>query len=144
MSETPTDSEVTVFRKFVAKLMTLQNLDCTYHTNQFFLDHLMTAIDILHIKSTLRDRMPRTSQQAVDRIANQLSDKTRTAGSNSVCTVNEDPDSSFSKAHYSLGKSFGGEAIRTAKPHWKSRKPFPRTETDTLRLLIPAWIRGFR
>lgn len=76
MAEAPTPFEVTLFRKFVAKLMTLQNkLDDTYHTDQFLRDRLMTAIYIPYIQSKVQDRMPRISQQAVNRIANQFSHK---------------------------------------------------------------------
>ena len=43
MADEPKESEVTVFRKFVAKLMSLQNqLDTTYHTDQFLRDRLLT------------------------------------------------------------------------------------------------------
>lgn len=45
MAQEPTESEVKVFRKFVAKLMTLQNQeDTTYHTYHFLGDSLLTAI----------------------------------------------------------------------------------------------------
>lgn len=77
------ESEISLFRKFVTKFRALQNsLDNNYHTNQFLRDRLLTSIDIPSIKYTLRDRVIAKSQQAVHRIANQLSDKPRSAGTN--------------------------------------------------------------
>lgn len=62
--------------------MSLQKqLDTPYHKDRFLRDRLLTAVDIPNILTTLRDRMPRTSQQAVNRIANQLCDKPKSAGS---------------------------------------------------------------
>ena len=63
MNEEPDESEVTIFRKFTASLMSLQNqLDDSYHDDQFLRDRLLTAVDIPSIQSSLRDRLPRTSQ----------------------------------------------------------------------------------
>lgn len=91
MDDEPTETEVTMFRRFLAKLMTLQNrLGSTYHTDQLIKDRQMKAIDIPQIKSTLCDHMPRTSQQAVNWIANQLSDKTRTEGTSAACLYEND------------------------------------------------------
>lgn len=41
----------------------------------------MKAVDILSVQKVLRDRLPATSQEAIERIATQLSDKPKTAGS---------------------------------------------------------------
>lgn len=86
MEENPGESEISVFRKFVAEFMTLNNqLESSYNTDQFHGDRIITAINVPSIQSKMRDLMPRNSRQAVNRIANQLSEKYRTAGSNSVC-----------------------------------------------------------
>lgn len=54
LCEEPEKSEAEVFRKFVAKLMTLQNqLDTIYHTDQYLHDRLMTAINIPSIQSAI-------------------------------------------------------------------------------------------
>ena len=76
MTESPEETEVSIFRKFVATLTTLQKqLEVTYHADRFLRDRLLKAVDIASIQTTLRDRMPETSHDAVNRIANQLSDK---------------------------------------------------------------------
>lgn len=114
MAEDPTESEVTVFRNFVAKLMSLQNqLDITYHTDQFLRDRLLTSVNIPAIQSSLRDRLPRTSQQAINRIANQLSAKSRSAGTNAVCIVDDEDE-----VMYSLGKQYGGDARSINRKPW--------------------------
>ena len=119
MNEDPGESEATVFRKFTAALMSLQNqLDVTYHEDKFLRDRLLTAVDIPSIQSSLRDRLPRTSQQAINRVAIQLSDRKRSAGGSSACITQDDDDD---KALYSLGKSYGGEARRDVKKPWNSR-----------------------
>lgn len=50
MADEPTETDVMLFRRFVSKLMTLQNqLDSTYHTDQFLRHRVMTAIFISQI-----------------------------------------------------------------------------------------------
>ena len=136
MSNAPEESEVTVFRQFVSKLMSLQHqLDPTYHSDNFLRDRLLTAVDIPAIQATLRDRMPRTSQQAVNRVANQLCDQSRSAGSNSACFIDEK-----SSANYTLGRSYGGDAKRETKKPWHNNK----NPGGGKRRLCPAWMRGVK
>lgn len=72
----PNNSEISIVRKFSSKFMSLRNkLDTSYHTNQILRYSLLTVVDIPAIKSTLRDRLPRTSQKAINRIVNKFSDK---------------------------------------------------------------------
>lgn len=86
MSDRPDSSEVSVFRPFVSKLMSLQKkLDLQNHTDSFLRDRILTAVDLPAIQVAFRDRMLRTSQQAVSRISNQLSDEKNKAGSTSSC-----------------------------------------------------------
>lgn len=81
MAEKPSELEVYVFRSFVERLMSFyKQLDHSYHTDGFLCDRHLTAVDIPAIHTTLCDRMPRSSQQAVQRVANQLSDKRSSAG----------------------------------------------------------------
>lgn len=72
MAEHPNESKVNVFGKFVSNVSSLINqVDTTYHTDSFLRDRLLTAVDIPYIQAKIRDRMPDTSQQAVNRVANQ-------------------------------------------------------------------------
>lgn len=58
-----TDSEVSVFRTFIAKLISLKKqLDPSCHNNNVLRDRLLTSIDILSIQTTLPDRMTSTRQ----------------------------------------------------------------------------------
>lgn len=104
-----------VFRKFVAKLMTLQNqLDSTIHTVQLLRNSLVTSLDIPPIQVPLRDRLPLPSKQAVNSIANQISDKPRTVGTNSVCIM----DGFSDEANSALGEPFRGKARRPTRVPW--------------------------
>lgn len=78
MAERPAESGVSVFKSFVAKLMSLQQqLDTLYHSDGFLLDFLITAVDVTTIKNSFRDIIPRTSHKCVNRVVNKLSEKTR-------------------------------------------------------------------
>lgn len=78
---------------------------------------MLTAIDIPAIRVTLRDRITTTSQQAVNRIENQLSDKPRSAGSPKDLIVEDDYYEG--DAMYSLGKTFLGEAKCRVRQTWR-------------------------
>lgn len=112
-----------VFRTFVAKLVSLQTqLDTSYQSDLLLQDRLLTATDVPAIQSTLRDRMPCTSQQAVNRISNKLSDKERLSGRSSACPTNSCPDreddEDTGEVHYSLRKTFKGDARRQTDKSW--------------------------
>lgn len=127
----PESSEAAVFRTFVAKLTSLQKqLDTPYHTDNFLRDRLLTAVDLPAIQSTLRDRMPQTSQMAVNRVANQLSDKPGSAGSNP-------------SVNYSLGKSYHGDAKRQHRKPWMRGRNNNGTWKGGHRL-SPRWMRGIK
>lgn len=80
MPEEPAASEVFVFSKVFSKSMTLQEqLDDHYHSDTFLRDRLLTVMDIPWVQTTFRDRMLQSSQQDVNRIANQLSYKAHSA-----------------------------------------------------------------
>lgn len=149
MTDEPEESEVEIFRKFVAKMISLQKqLDDVYHADHFLRDRLLTAVDIPKIQLTLRDRMPRNSQNAIQRVANQLSDKLRSAGTNIVCSA-EDDSTDQTKILYSLGKTFGGDAKTQPKNPWpsKSRRYYNKDEERRRRphrQLNSAWWKGVK
>lgn len=135
MSDPPEESDVNVFRKFVAASKSLQNqLDVTYHDDKSLRDRFLTVVDIASIQTTLRDRMPSNSHDAVNRVAKQLSNKPNSAGSNATCMVEYDRD----EANYSLGKSYGEEAKRDVKSPWKKEGNYGG------RRLNSSWMRGVK
>lgn len=86
MEDPPASSEVEVFRIFVSHLMSLQKqLDTHYHTDTFLRDLLLKSVDIPSIQTALRDLMYSTSHQAVNMIANQLSETLLGRRKVSVC-----------------------------------------------------------
>lgn len=126
MSTSPSLSEVAVFRELAAKFISLQKqLDDLYQLGSLVRDRLLTDTDIPVIKSTLRDRMPRTSQQAVNLIYNLLSDKERSAGSSYACVIdpNDDDDDSGYEENYSLRNTYGSAAQRQTKRSWIKLHP---------------------
>lgn len=58
-----------------------KQLDVRYYGDRYLRYQLLTAVDIRYVQITLRARIPRTSEQAINRFSNGLSDKRRTAGS---------------------------------------------------------------
>ena len=88
--------------------------------------------------------MPRTSQQAVNRVANQLSDKLNSAGSNSSACLGDYED----YVHYSLGKQYGGDAKRIYRKPWMNRKNVNTTGNSqnnfNRRRLSPRWMQGVK
>lgn len=78
MADILADSETSVFRTFVAKLMSIQNrLDNPYYTDGFPRDRLITAVDLFAIQTILRDRISRTRQKAVNLTSKQLCDRSQ-------------------------------------------------------------------
>lgn len=93
MAETPAESEVGIFKKFVANLTSRQQqLSPTFHTYIILGDRLIIVVDISSIQTTLRDRMPQTSQLGKIRIKNQLSERPTSSGSNTTITVDYHPN----------------------------------------------------
>lgn len=107
-----------MFRSVLSNIMSRQkHLDGQHHTDSFRRDRSLILVDLPAIQSTLRDCMPRSSQQAVQRIPNQFSEKPISARSTSVCWSRKEYQD---RAYYSLGNTFGWDARRTAKPPWKT------------------------
>lgn len=149
MSKAPHESEVSVFRNFVARLMSLQKqLHPNYHSDEFIRDRLLTTVDIPSIQVTLRDRVPRSIHRAVNRIANQLSDKPKTVGSTATFLTEpeeQDDDETF----YSLGKTYGGDAQRPVTKSWEKvnyhrRKGQTQGGRKNEKRLSPYWMRGIK
>ena len=119
--EKPEESEVTIFRSFVDKLMSLQyQLHEDYHTDRYLRDRLMTAVDIPSINESLKDRVPRNAQQLVNRVANRLSGRKNSSSSTDQGYIaqgmNHDKMGDMKdEAMYSIGQSYGGEAKRPVK-----------------------------
>lgn len=96
MNRSPKESEVTVFRTFLAELMSLQHqLEESYHADKFLRDRLLTTVNISHIQASLRDRLPQKIQKAINRVEIQLSDELKSAGTASTCTAEEDDEHSM-------------------------------------------------
>lgn len=110
------------------------------------------------MNSSLRDRLPRTSQKAVNRIAHRLSEKPNTAGTSLVHV----PEKYFAGLEaedntlYTLGQSYGGGSNGNLKSFItsKGRNYYPqRGNSDSRgngsykhggRSLRPQWMRGVR
>lgn len=122
MGDIPSDSETTVFQTFVAKLMSLQkHLHNIYHTDGFLRDRLILVVDFPATQTTLRNRMPCTSQKSVNSTANQSCDRPQSPGSTSVC--NAIPVTAFCDICSNRGGLGGlGGPIFSRKALWRRRK----------------------
>lgn len=144
MSQSPHESDVSVFRTFVTKLMTLQKqLDTPYHTVGFLRDRRLIVVDPPAIHGSFRDRMPRSSQQAVHRISNQLSDEVKSSGSACACVAHledEESDAVCPEVMYALCKTFGGNARQNHKTPWATSSNFRGRGNISSRGGKPPWI----
>lgn len=123
MSPSPSMSGVSVFREFDARLMSLQKqLDMSYSTDLFFRDRLLTFTDISSVQYTLSYKVLSTRQRSVNCIANQLSDKSRSACSSSALTAYKKEYYGENDDLYSLGKTFGGDTRRQTRSKWRPQR----------------------
>lgn len=97
-------------------------------------------MDIPTIQNTLKDRLPRTSHQLINRVATQLSERKESAGSTITCLSNSDNNINTDSVNYSLGKQYGGDAKPQMKKPWKTNQ----STTRTYRRLCPQWMRGVK
>lgn len=114
------DSEVAIFRSFVAKLMSLQKqLDELCRGYHYLQDRLFTAEDIPEIRDSLLDRIPRSSQWLIDLIANRPSSQpisgssvieNRTDRQSHQDTVTTTATGDQATEMYSLVQNYRGEA----------------------------------
>ena len=119
MQEAPEKSEIEVFRDLSNRLTQIQRqLDKSYRTDNFLRDQLLVAADLTSIKQSMRERVPKTAQEATQRIATFLSSEAGSAGSNAFFNC----DTAFNEALYSLGSKYGGEAKRNLKGYQKGNR----------------------
>lgn len=82
MQDNPNATEFNVFQLFVNLAMSIQDQLEEYYKGDLYLrDRFNEAIEIPRIKAFLKERSARSSQQLINRVATQLSDKSRTAAS---------------------------------------------------------------
>lgn len=151
MESEPKASEVEVYRAFVAKVMRIQKqLDKTYHGDQLLRDQLLMSIDVPSIQDSLKDKVPRSAQQLINRVANRLSDKPHSAGTPSAYFSSRDPNRrpDRSESCYTLGQNYGGEAKRYVKMYGKIRRGRGGRGTNmrdhSKRRNFPSWLRGVK
>lgn len=90
MAKTPDRSQMEVFLDFIADLVEpLKQLDSNYHVERYLTDQILNTFDVQSIQIFLRNRIPRTYDQAINRIANGLSDKRQTDGSTMAHWTND-------------------------------------------------------
>lgn len=139
MTKDPSKYEVTEFRKFLARLMRLHNqLDVTYHTDQFLRDRLVTAVNIPQMQSSLRDHLPRSNQKEINRTSSELSNEKRLGGKNSACLIDTDEDEEM----YSLGRRYGGDERQNSKEPSMNRTSGGRNNNNRPRRLNRDWMKG--
>lgn len=108
------ESEVEVFKKFVAKLMSLpQQLVSSYHDDKFSRDVPMTEADIPSIQIISRDLTTHIAKQLTYLIVNQLSKMPKTIGSAYINHETPHILQQTDDAMYTLGQNYGGAAYRT-------------------------------
>lgn len=109
MPHYPDAFEVSVFRQFVSKFGRIKKkLAVTYNPDNVLRDRLLIAVDIPIIQTTLRIRIPRSSWEAINRVANQFSHLSGSAGSNAILSVGHKPE----EIYYSLENVHSCDAIR--------------------------------
>lgn len=159
MANDPDKSELELFRAFTAKLLAVKkHLYQKYHDDAFLRDRRLTEIGILHIHASLRERIPKTSQQSLNRVVSHLSENPKTAGTASVnlvsvhsdvtrqtASTNDENDEAF----YSLSQAYGGRAHNNLKPfprRYKRRGPKSNRDIGPRipRQVNPEWLCGIR
>lgn len=82
MAKTPDRSKMDVLSDFMNELGSfLKRLYVIYHGDRYLRDNLLKAVDLPSNQKMLRNRVPRTSEQAFNRISNGFYNKKRTEGS---------------------------------------------------------------
>lgn len=121
MEGCPNESEISVFRAFISRVMSLQHqLHDEYHSDIQLRDRLLTAVDIPTIRDTLRDKRPRTSHQLIHLVPNRLSTNKKTAGTISAHLATRQQvfeEDSLCDIMYSLGQFYGGNVKRNIKSY---------------------------
>lgn len=144
MSVDPTASQMGMFQAFVARAMEIQGrLSRRYHGDRYLRDRLQEAISIPSVHGFLKDRPPNSAQELVNRVGNKLFRRPKTAravfGNWSTSHNNEKE----SMALYSLGKNYGGSAVRPTKSFVKNMSQTGgRKNRNHRRYAGPRWMCG--
>ena len=109
----PDKSQSDVFRLLCEKLTSIQRqLHSDYRNPRFLRDQLIAAADIPNVRRALKEHVPKTAHDAIQKIASLLSSEPASAGN----TVDGD-----SSTFYGLKTSYGGGAERSTGNYWKPR-----------------------
>ena len=109
----PDKSQSDVFRLLCEKLTSIQRqLHSDYRNPRFLRDQLIAAADIPNVRRALKEHVPKTAHDAIQKIASLLSSEPASAGN----TVEGD-----SSTFYGLKTSYGGGAERSTGNYWKPR-----------------------
>lgn len=135
MSEKQEESETTVFRECFSRAMEIQEqLDDGYQGDRYLRDRLKEAVDIPEIQSFLKERPARKAQQLINRVANRLSDRPRTAGAVYASWDIQKDHKTGDVVLYSLGKQYHGGARRVHRGFGmcgrRGRQPVARNTRD--------------
>ena len=130
-------SESDVLHYVYTKLPRIQKqLDHVYHDDVFLRDQILVATDIPEISRALREKVPQSSQEAIQRIATFMSSESHSAGAH-FCDK-----SSTDNALYSLGNRFRGEARKRLKSGTKQVRTNRRLSSKWLAGLKGCWVCG--
>ena len=131
----PDKSELEVFRTLSEELVQTQHqLHADYHLDRFLRDQLLISADIPKLRRSLIEKIPRTAQEAMQRIATLLSSEPRSASAHICDDAMNDGD-----AMYGFGSRFGGNARK------RSKRPFKRKMNSFNRRLAKVkgcWVCG--
>lgn len=73
MRSTPTGSDLNVFITFTSRMISIQfQRDAIYRGDQYQCDCLLKAVEVPRIQESQRDRVPISSHQLINRVANRL------------------------------------------------------------------------
>lgn len=115
-----------------------------YQGDRYLRDRLQEAIDIPSIQDFLKDRPARTSQNLINRVANKLSDRPKTAGSVSANWAAANGKGEDSAVLYSSSQKYGGNAVRPMKTFVKNKAFNKQGSNAHRRYGRPRWIRGIK
>lgn len=134
MEKEPEKSELEVFRNVTDQLTKIQHqLHRSYHDPRFLRDQLLIAADLPHLRRSLIEKIPKTAQEAMQRIATLLSSEPKSAGAN---CIHEDRD----EINYGLGNRYGGQARKSLKgSSFKRNKNNSRTSLASIK---GCWVCG--
>jgi hypothetical protein len=120
------ESQRAVFEKLVKYLKTCQRqMNTIYHCDHILRDQLLIAIDVPEINRSLRERVPKTSNDLIQRAATSLSIQPVSASallaSSFDVEISTESDASVAGDYYVTGRRFGGAARKLRKPKKSSR-----------------------